>query len=105
MINIQAAVIRINGIRESEAENIRRCLTTLYSVREGEQPLDRDFGLAQDFLDQPIPIAKNILALEVIEKTRRYEKRVKVEQVEYVAGEGGQLIPVIYLKRSDDAWK
>lgn len=101
---MQAAVIRINGIEESEAEDIRRCLTTLYSVREGEQPLDRDFGLAQDFLDQPVPIAKNMLALEVIEKTQRYEKRVKVERVEYAA-EGGQLIPVICLKRGDDAWR
>ncbi len=105
MINIQAAVIKINGIGESEAEDIRRCLTTLYSVREGEQPLDRDFGLAQDFLDQPVPVAKNTLALEVIEKTRRYEKRVNVERVEYAVGEGGQLIPVIYLKRGDDAWR
>lgn len=105
MINIQAAVIKINGIGESEAEDIMRCLTTLYSVREGEQPLDRDFGLAQDFLDQPVPVAKNTLALEVIEKTRRYEKRVNVERVEYAVGEGGQLIPVIYLKRGDDAWR
>ncbi len=99
MINIQAAVITINGIEESEAEDIRRCLTTLYSVREGEQPIDREFGLKQEFLDQPVPIAKNMLALEIIEKTRRYEKRVKVEQVEYAIGEAGQLIPVIHLKK------
>ena len=99
MINVQAAVIKINEIEESEAEDIRRCLTTLYSVREGEQPLDREFGLKQEFLDQPVPIAKNMLALEVIEKTQRYEKRVKVEKVEYKAGEEGQLIPIIYLKK------
>lgn len=105
MIDIKAAVIRINEIEESEAEDIRRCLTTLYSVREGEQPLDREFGLKQDFLDQPVPIAKNMLALEVIEKTQRYEKRVKVEKVEYAAGEEGQLIPIIYLKEGDEAWR
>ncbi len=105
MIDIKAAVIRINEIQESEAEDIRKCLTTLYSVREGEQPLDREFGLKQDFLDQPVPIAKNMLALEVIEKTQRYEKRVKVEKVEYASGEEGQLIPVIYLKEGDEAWK
>ena len=99
MININAAVININGIEENEAEDIRRCLTTLYSVREGEQPLDREFGLKQEFIDQPMPIAKNILALEVIEKTQRYEKRAKVEKVEYEASEEGQLIPIIYLKK------
>lgn len=99
MINACEAVIKIDGVEEKEAEDIRRCLTTLYSVREGEQPLDRGFGLKQDFLDQPIPIAKNLLALEVIEKTQRYEKRVKVDKVEYEASQNGQLIPVIYLKK------
>lgn len=99
MISIQEAVIRISEIEESEAEDIRKCLTTMYSVREGEQPLDRDFGLKQEFLDQPVPIAKNMLALEVIEKTQRYEKRVKVDKVDYAASEEGQLIPIIFLKK------
>lgn len=99
MISIQEAVIRINGIEESEAEDIRKCLTTLYSVREGEQPLDREFGLKQEFLDQPVPLAKNMLALEVIEKTQRYEKRVRVDKVEYASGGEGQLIPIVYLKK------
>lgn len=99
MININEAVIKINEVEEQEADDIRRCLTTLYSVREGEQPLDREFGLKQEFQDQPVPIAKNLLALEVIEKTPRYEKRVKVDKVEYEASQEGQLVPVIYLKR------
>lgn len=99
MINVQTAVIKINGIKESEAEDIRKCLTTLYSVREGEQPLDREFGLKQDFLDQPVPVAKNNLALEVIEKTQRYEKRVRVDKVEYAESGEGQLVPIVYLKK------
>lgn len=99
MININEADIRINGVGEQETEDIRKCLTTLYSVREGEQPLDRDFGLKQEFLDQPVQIAKNLLALEVIEKTQRYEKRVKVDKVEYENSQEGQLVPVIYLKK------
>ena len=41
MIDIKEAVILLNDIAGEEAEDIRRCLTTLYSVREGEQPLDR----------------------------------------------------------------
>lgn len=99
MINLSEAVIIINEVEEKEADDIRRCLTTLYSVREGEQPLDRDFGLKQAFLDQPVPIAKNMLALEVIEKTQRYEKRVKVDKVEYETSQEGQLVPLIYLKK------
>ncbi len=93
--------IRMIGFAETEARDIRRCLTTLYSVRVGEQPLDRDFGLDWSCLDQPVPIAKNLLSVEIIEKTRRYENRAAVDRVEYQTGEDGQLIPVVYLKRGD----
>lgn len=40
-----------------------------------------------------------MLALEIIEKTHRYEKRVNVEKVDYETSREGQLIPVIYLKK------
>lgn len=99
MIDMKAAVIVLHGIAGDEAEDIKRCLTALYSVREGEQPLDREFGLSQEFLDKPVPVARNLLALEVIDKTKRYETRVSVEKVEYDTGGDGRLIPVICLKR------
>ena len=41
MIDVNAAVIKLNGMEDSEAEDIKNCLFTLYSVREGEQPLDQ----------------------------------------------------------------
>ena len=101
MIDVRSAVINLDGFAENEAADIRRCLTALYSVRTGEQPLDREFGLDCAFLDKPMNIAKNMFALEVVEKTKRYEKRVKVEKVDYVFGGEGQMIPVINLKRGD----
>ena len=66
MIDLKEAVILLNDITGEEAEDIRRCLTTLYSVREGEQPLDRDFGLSWEFMDRPENIARNVLALEMV---------------------------------------
>lgn len=100
MIDISSVIINLNGFPDEEAEDIRRCLETLYTVRTGEQPLDREFGIDNSFLDQPINIAKNLFTLEVIEKTKRYEKRVEVEEVEYRFDGEGQMIPVIFLKRS-----
>lgn len=106
MINIKEAVIVFDySIANGEMEDIRRCLTALYSVREGEQPLDRDFGLSQEFLDQPMPIAQNMLALEIIGKTSRYEPRVSVDKVEYEYGGDGQLVPVIHLKEGEWQWR
>lgn len=101
MIDIKSAIINLQGFPETEAEDIRRCLTALYSVREGEQPLDRDFGINPSFLDQPMPIARNLFALEVLEKTGRYEKRVTVDKVDYRFDQEGQMIPVIDLKRGE----
>lgn len=99
MIDLKEAIIYLDGISGDEAQDIRRCLTALYSVREGEQPLDRDFGLSWEFLDQPMPIAQNLLALEIIKKTNRYEPRVSVDKVGYEHGNEGQLIPAIHLKK------
>lgn len=101
MIDIKDTIIVLNDTPKEEAADIRRCLATLYQIREGEQPLDRELGLSQDFLDYPENIARNILALEIMEKTKRYEKRVAVEKVEYKQGKEGMLIPVVYLKRGD----
>lgn len=101
MIEIKNAEINIHGFAPDEAEDIRRCLTTLYSIREGEQPLNRGMGLRPDFLDQPAHLARNMFALEVIEKTRQFEPRAAVEKVDFTVGEDGQLIPVIHIKRGD----
>lgn len=101
MIDVNSTVINIHGFPEDEVDSIRRCLETLYSIREGEQPLNREMGLRMDFLDQQANIAQNMFALEVIEKTGRYEPRVKVEKVEFRNGREGQLIPVVHVKRGD----
>lgn len=101
MIDAKEVKIILNDIPESETEDVRRCLTALYMIREGEQPLDRKFGLSQEFIDQPEHIARNMLALEIIGKTKRYEKRVTVEKVEYQQGDAGQTIPIVHLKRGD----
>ncbi len=123
MIDVKSAVINIHGFSENETESIQRCLETLYSIREGEQPfetesiqrcletlysiregeqpLNRGMGLNMDFLDQPVNVAKNMFALEVIEKTRAYEPHAAVEKVEFAVGGEGQLIPVIHVKRGD----
>ncbi len=101
MIDMNEVVIVLNDVKESEEEDIRRCLTALYLIREGEQPLDRNLGLSQEFIDKNDPVARNLLALEIIEKTKQYETRVAVEKVEYKSTKEGMLIPVVCLKGSD----
>jgi len=86
----------------SELDRLRRCLSMLYGTPEGSCPGDRAFGLDMDFLDCPADVARNRLALEVVEKTRRYEPRAEVLKIEYVQAPDGALRPRITI---GEAWK
>jgi phage baseplate assembly protein W len=70
----------------SEAEDIGRCLFNLYSTPEGTIAGDRDFGLSWAALDNVPAEAESIYALEVMEKTDKYESRVKVMEVIFTSG-------------------
>lgn len=101
MIDIENIVLKFSATGP-EAEDIRSCLSALYSVREGAQPMDRSFGLSTEFVGKPLPVAKNELAVEIIQKTQIYEPRVKVKQVLFDSEpESGKMRPVIYVERSE----
>lgn len=85
------------GFSQEEYEDIKRCLETLLSIREGSQPLDREFGINLDGIaGYPVDIARNMLSLEIIEKVERYEPRATVESIEYEETMDGSLCPHIY---------
>lgn len=86
-----------------EKEDIERCLRTLYSTREGSQPLDRNFGISWEFIDKPLLVAQQEYAFEVVKKTREYEKRVRVKEVTYeFDAESGKMKPVILLIKGEE---
>ncbi len=101
MIDVGNVEIRFD-YDSPQTKDVLRCLKVLYSTREGSQPLDRDFGLNWGFIDKPLPVAKSEYEFEVIKKTRKYEKRVKVKEVTYVyEGESGKIKPVIALTKGE----
>lgn len=61
--------------------DVQRCLRVLYGTPAGSVALDRDFGLSWDALDLTLPAAQAKTAAEIIEKTSRYEPRVRVTEV------------------------
>lgn len=67
----------------TEERDIYNCLLTLYGSREGEQALDREFGINIDCLSYPAEAAEALLTAEIIKKTAKYEKRARVERVDY----------------------
>lgn len=100
MVDFGSAEIELND----EDEEIVRNLRHLYSTRTGERPLDREFGLDIDLVGLPMEVAENEYAVEIVEKTERYEPRVEVEEVTFKqVAEAGILIPHIKLKKVDSA--
>lgn len=90
------------GFSPDEFADIKLCLETLLSVRAGGQPLDREFGINLDGVaGYPLDVAKNMLALEIIEKVRIYEPRVEVDNVEFEANTNGQLIPHVHFIKAE----
>lgn len=82
-------------------EEIQRNLGLLYSTAAGTCPGDREFGLDQTFGGYPVNIAKNLFALEIIEKTEIYEGRVKIQKIDYEYDEDGNLTPIITIELKD----
>ena len=98
-------MIDITGIsiafdyRDSELAEINRNLNMLYSTQEGTAPLDRQFGINQNYVSYPTEAAKTMFTLELIEKTVRYEPRVKVKEVTFTEDTNGLLKPNILLSK------
>lgn len=78
--------------------NVRMIITTV----AGTVPFDREFGVNIDFLDLPLPQAQGRLTIEYIEKIRRYEPRVKVEEVTFTQDPlNGVIIPKVVISFAD----
>ena len=90
------------GFSEEELKDVDECITNLFSTVAGEQGLDRDFGIdTSGIIDATTEEAENMLTIEIIEKTDRYEPRVEVDDIEFVYdGEGG-VTPRTYFKKRE----
>lgn len=86
-----------------ELEDIKKCVGNLYATRAGSQPMDREFGIDYDgIVGMPLEVAKNQLALELTEKTERYEPRAAVDSVDFKTNaESGQIIPIVHLVKGE----
>lgn len=75
-----------------EVAEITQNLRTLLLTPAGTCPLDRDFGLDTSlFLDLPMNVAQNAMAVEIMDKVDKYEPRVTVREVTFTTAETGQI--------------
>lgn len=72
-------------------QNVR----TILATRKGSVPLDRDFGISWDNVDQSLPAAKMLMRSEVIDAIERYESRAKVTSVDFAEDVEGAMDGVL----------
>lgn len=99
LVDSLPAAIEIGATGGTEiAQNVRTILRT----PRGTVPLDRSFGVADDLLDLPLPVAQAKYSGEIVKEIEKQEPRVKVLSVTYkddLSGAmEGKLIPVVKLK-------
>ena len=75
--------IAVNFSPSSVAEEILQNVRTICSTVVGSVPLDRDFGMSMDMLDQPINISRMLFQSAVIQALAKYEPRAKLVSIDF----------------------
>ena len=76
-------------------------ISFLLQTNTGTYPMNRDFGIDQDLLDEPLNTMRPLLAIEIKDKIEKYEPRVEVDDVDFRYDEETKtLIPIISLSPS-----
>lgn len=88
-------MVGFDYLNNTEQQEIKRNLEMLYTTAEGTCPGDRAFGLDMSFQCYPAAAARNLIALEIMEKTEIYEPRAEVINISFLASEDGCLRPQI----------
>lgn len=105
MIDVSNPIIEIKfDYSKGYMQDIERCLKTLFSTPKGTVALDRDLGIDWGIVDMPIPAAKSMYTVNILQQVRKYEPRVRVEEVRFESiGMEGTLIPRVIVDYAEAA--
>lgn len=86
----------IDFFPDTEEKEIIQNVNTILTTQKGSVPLDREFGLSQEYIDLPIATAKAKYIAEIIDQLEKYEPRCKVISVDFEEDNmDGKLIPKV----------
>lgn len=104
MAIIEKAKLSFDYKNSNDIEKIRRSAETLFSIRVGTLPMDRSFGLEQDFVGMPMPVAQNLFALEATEKVEKYIPEATIVDIGWDFDETeGKMYPEVILGPSGNS--
>lgn len=90
----------LGNIRMNESETVNAVLQNIaliLATPKGSVPFYREFGLSQEFLDKPMPVAKVMMIGEVREAIESWEPRAAVVNIRFAENplEPGRLTPTV----------
>lgn len=83
-------------------QEINRNISVLISTPAGTCAGDRNYGISGSFIRLPLPVAENLLAIELIEKVPLYEPRAEVSGVSCTTDGQGQLVAAVTISPNTD---
>ena len=98
IIEITGTLDKVNfaptTLQEEVVQNVKTLLTTMkYTV-----PLDRNFGIMANAVDEPMPVAMAKLSSDIIDAINQYEPRCRVTQIFFDGDIDGKLIPRVRIE-------
>lgn len=98
-IEVTSTLGAVNFAPENLLVEVIQNVKTILNTPEGTVPLDRDFGLTQDYIDAPINQAKALFADDAVKKINRYEPRAEVDEILFSGdATAGNLKPTVRIK-------
>lgn len=76
------------NVLEEIAQNVRSIIATAKTT----VPLDREFGIDSQLIDEPIAAAQAKLTAEIAASIRRFEPRARLKKATYSGDADGKLI-------------
>lgn len=88
---------QLHLLPESAADRVAENVAAILSTKCGECPLDRTFGLPQNYVGKPMQVAETMLVAEVLEALER-EPHAELISATFDITAAGKLVPVVEVK-------
>lgn len=97
-LNLNATEIKI--IPDSTVEEILQNVRTIVLTALGTVPMYREFGVDNNLIDQPLPVAQNKMAGKIAAAIMKYEPRARLKKIRWQQSDAadGQLKPLITIQ-------
>lgn len=99
-MSYQVRASDLGNIRLNEQETVSAVLQNIaliLATPKGSAPFYRDFGVTNEFLDKPLPVARAMMISHVREAVETWEPRARVVGISFGedALEPGKLLPIV----------